>query len=74
MINAILFVLLKCFLYWKGVRILTHITLGFISMYEKNKYVFEAVLAIVFFVNMIVLFFFGIGDIITDVIAMGGLL
>ena len=74
MINAILFVLLKCFLYLKGVRILAHITLGFISMYEKNKYVFEAVLTIVFFVNMIVLFFFGIGDIITDVIAIGGLL
>ena len=73
MINAILFVLLKCFLYWEGVRILAHITLGFISMYEKNKYVFEAVLTIVFFVNMIVLFFFGIGDIITDIIAIGGL-
>ena len=74
MINAILFVLLKCFLYIGGIRLLAHITLGFISMYEKNKYVFEVVLTIVFFVNMIVLFFFGIGDIITDVIAIGGLL
>ena len=74
MINAILFVLLKCFLYWKGVRILSHITLRFISMYEKNKYVFEAVLAIVCFLVMIVLLFFGTIDIVTDVISMGGLL
>ena len=74
MINAILFVLLKCFLYIGGIRLLAHITLGFISMYEKNKYVFEAVLAIVCFVVMIVLFFFGTIDIVTDVISMGGLL
>ena len=74
MINAILFVLLKCFLYPSGVKILAHIMLGFISRYEKNKYVFEAVLAIVCFVVMIGLFLFGIVDITTDVIVMGGTL
>ena len=74
MINAVLFLLLKCVLYPSGVKILAHITLGFISMYEKNKYVFEAVLAIVCFVVMIGLFLFGIVDITTDVIAMGGTL
>jgi len=74
MINAILFVLLKCFLYIGGIRLLAHITLGFISMYEKHNYIFEAVLAIVCFVVMIVLFFFGTIDIVTDVIGMGGLI
>ena len=74
MINAILFVLLKCFLYWKGVRILAHITLAFIAMYEKNNYIFESILSVVCFVVMIVLFFFGVVDVTTDVIAMGGAL
>ena len=74
MINAILFVLLKCFLYIGGTRLLAHITLGFIAMYEKHNYIFEVALAIVCFVLMIVLFFFGIFDIVTDVIRMGGLI
>lgn len=74
MINAILFVLLKCFLYWKGVRIGAHITLAFISMYEKDKDTVAAVLAILTFLVFVGLFFFGVFDIVTDVIAMGGTL
>ena len=74
MINAILFVLLKCFLYPSGVKVVAHIVLGLISISEKYDRNFEAVLAIVLFVIMIGLFLFGIVDITTDVIAMGGTL
>ena len=74
MINAILFVLLKCFLYWTGVKMSAHIVLASISTYEKLKATISAVLAIVFFLVLAGLFFYGVYDVITDVAAIGGTL
>ena len=74
MLDSILFVLLKCFLYWIGVKLSAHIVLSFISTYEKIKDAVSAVLAIVFFLVLVGLFFFGVYDVITDVAVIGGTL
>ena len=74
MINAILFVLLKCFLYWIGVKRSAHIVLSFVSTYEKLEETVSAVLAIVSFLVLVGLFFYGVYDVITDVATIGGAL
>ena len=74
MLDSILFVLLKCFLYWIGVKMSAHIVLSFISTYEKIKDTVSVVLAVVFFLVLVGLFFFGVYDVITDVVVIGGTL
>ena len=74
MLDSILFVLLKCFLYWIGVKMSAHIVLSFVSTYEKLKDTTSTVLAIVFFLVLVGLFFFGVYDVITDVVVIGGTL
>ena len=74
MINAILFVLLKCFLYLKGTQLFARLVVSYADVYEKDKNMMLACVVILTFLTMIFLFGFGIYDITTDVIAMGGLL
>ena len=74
MINAILFVLLKCFLYLKGTRLFARLVVSFIDVYEKDSTVVTAGISILTFIIMIFLFCFGIYDIATDVIRMEDLI
>ena len=70
MINAILFVLLKCFLYFKGTQLFARLVVSFIDVYEKDSNVVIAGISILTFIIMIFLVCFGIYDITTDVIRM----
>ena len=74
MINAILFVLLKCFLYLKGTQLFVRLMVSFVDVYEKDKNVILACIVILTFLTMIFLFGFGIYDIATDVIGMEDLI
>ena len=74
MINAILFVLLKCFLYLKGAQLFARLVVYFVDVYEKDKNVVTAGISILTFIIMIFLFGFGIYDVVTDVIRMGVLI
>ena len=74
MINAILFVLLKCFLYLKGTQLFARLVVSYADVYEKDKDVILACVVILTFIIMIFLFGFGIYDITTDVIRMGALI
>ena len=70
MINTILFVLLKCFLYLKGTRSLARLVVSYADVYEKDENMIVACVVILTFLTMIFLFGFGIYDIATDVIGM----
>ena len=74
MINAILFVLLKCFLYWKGTQLFARLVVSFVDAYEKDKNVVTARISILTLIIMIFLFGFGIYDVVTDVIRIGVLI
>ena len=74
MINASLFVLLKCFLYLKGTQLFARLVVSYADVYEKDKSVILAGVVILTFLTMIFLFGFGIYDIATDVIRMGVLI
>ena len=74
MINAILFVLLKCFLYLKGTQLFARLVVSFIDVYEEDKSVILACVVILTFLTMIFMFGFGIYDIATDVIGMEDLI
>ena len=74
MINAILFVLLKCFLYLKGTQLFARLVVSFVDDYEKDNDVVIAGISILTFIIMIFLFCFGIYDIVTDVIRMEDLI
>ena len=74
MINAILFVLLKCFLYLKGTQLFARLVVSFVDVYEKDKNVVTAGISILTFIIMIFLFSFGFYDVATDVIGMGDLI
>ena len=74
MINAILFVLLKCFLYLKGTQLFARLVVSFVDVYEKDKNVATAGISILTFIIMTFLYGFGIYDITTDVIRMGVLI
>ena len=74
MINAILFVLLKCFLYLKGTQLFARLVVSFVDVYEKDKNVVTAGISTLTFIIMIFLFGFGIYDIATDVIRMEDLI
>ena len=74
MINAILFVLLKCFLYLKGTQLFARLVVSFVDVYEKDENVVTAGISILTFIIMIFLFGFGIYDVVTDVIRMGVLI
>ena len=74
MMNAILFVLLKCFLYLKGTRLFANLVVSFIESYERDENVVIVGVAIVSFFVMIFLFCFGVFDVATDVIRMEGLI
>ena len=74
MINAILFVLLKCFLYLKGTQLFARLVVSYADVYEKDKDVILACVVILTFIIMIFLFGFGIYDVVTDVIRMGALI
>ena len=74
MINAILFVLLKCFLYLKGTRMFAKLVISFIELYEKDSNVVIAGVVVLTFLTMIFLFGFGIYDVVTDVIRMEALI
>ena len=74
MINAILFVLLKCFLYLKGTQLFARLVVSYADVYEKDKNMMLACVVILTFLTMIFLFGFGIYDVATDVIGMGALI
>lgn len=74
MINAILFVLLKCFLYLKGTQLFARLVVSFVDVYEKDKNVVTAGISILTFIIMIFLFSFGFYDVVTDVIRMEDLI
>ena len=81
MINAILFVLLKCFLYLKGTHLFARLVVSFVDVYEKDRNVVTAgisiltfIIMIFLFIIMIFLFGFGIYDVVTDVIRMEDLI
>ena len=74
MINAILFVLLKCFLYLKGTQLFARLVVSFVDVYEKDKNVVTAGISILTFIIMIFLFSFGFYDVVTDVIRMEALI
>ena len=74
MINAILFVLLKCFLYLKGTQLFARLVVSFVDDYEKDNDVVTAGISILTFIIMIFLFCFGIYDVATDVIRMEDLI
>ena len=68
MINAILFVLLKCFLYLKGTQLFARLVVSSVDVYEKDRNVVSAGISILTLIIMIFLFGFGIYDVVTDVI------
>ena len=74
MMNAILFVLLKCFMYVKGTRMFAQLVISFIELYEKDSNVVIAGVVVLTFLTMIFLFGFGIYDVVTDVIRMEALI
>ena len=74
MINAILFVLLKCFLYLKSTQLCARLVVSFIESYNKDSNVIFVDGMILTFLTMIFLFGFGIYDVATDVIRMGALI
>ena len=74
MINAILFVRLKCVLYLKGTQLFARLVVSFVDVYEKDRNVVTAGISILTFLTMIFLFGFGIYDVVTDVIRMGVLI
>ena len=74
MLDSILFVLLKCFLYLKGTQLFARLVVSFVDVYEKDKNVVTAGISILTFIIMIFLFGFGIYDVVTDVIRMGALI
>ena len=74
MINAVLFLLLKCFLYLKGTQLFARLVVSYADVYEKDKSVILAGVVILTFLTMIFLFGFGIYDIATDVIGMEDLI
>ena len=74
MINAILFVLLKCFLYLKGTQLFARLVVSFIDDYEKDNDPVIADISILTFIIMIFLFCFSIYDVATDVIRMEDLI
>ena len=74
MINAILFVLLKCFLYLKGTQLFARLVVSYADVYENDKNVILACIVILTFLTMIFLFGFGIYDVVTDVIRMEDLI
>ena len=74
MINAILFVLLKCFLYLKGTQLFARLVVSFVDVYEKDRNVVVAGISILTFLTMICLFGFGIYDVVTDIIRMEDLI
>ena len=74
MINAILFVLLKCFVYLKGTQLFARLVVSFVDAYEKDKNVVTARISILTLIIMIFLFGFGIYDVVTDVIRIGVLI
>ena len=74
MINAILFVLLKCFLYLKGTQLFARLVVSYADVYENDKSVILAGVVILTFLTMISLFCFGIYDVVTDIIRMEDLI
>ena len=74
MLDSILFVLLKCFLYLKGTQLFARLVVSFADVHEKDKNVILACIVILTFLTMIFLFGFGIYDIATDIIRMGDLI
>ena len=74
MLDSILFVLLKCFLYLKGTQLFARLVVSFVDVYEKDKNVVTAGISILTFIIMIFLFGFGIYDVVTDVIRMEDLI
>ena len=74
MINAILFILLKCFLYLKGTQLFARLVVSFVDVYEKDRNVVVAGISILTFLTMICLFGFGIYDVVTDIIRMEDLI
>ena len=74
MINAILFVLLKCFLYLKGTQLFARLVVSSVDVYEKDRNVVTAGISTLTVIIMIFLFCFGIYDIATDVIRMEDLI
>ena len=74
MINAVLFLLLKCVLYLKGTWMFAKLVVSFIESYEKDSNVVIAGVVVLTFLTMIFLFGFGIYDVVTDVIRMGALI
>ena len=74
MINAILFVLLKCFLYLKGTQLFARLVVSYADVYENDESVILAGVVILTFLTMISLFCFGIYDVVTDIIRMEDLI
>ena len=74
MLDSILFVLLKYFLYLKGTQLFARLVVSFVDVYEKDKNVVTAGISILTFIIMIFLFGFGIYDVVTDVIRMEALI
>ena len=74
MINAVLFLLLKCVLYLKGIKFLARFLLSLIESYEKDKSTPLALLVILIFLVMLITFGFTIFDVVSDVIRMEDLI
>ena len=74
MINAVLFLLLKCVLYLKGSKFLARVVLSLIESYEKDKSTPLALLVILIFLVMITTFGFTVFDVVSDIIRMEDLI
>ena len=74
MINAVLFLLLKCVLYLKGSKFLARFFLSLIESYEKDKSIPLALLVILIFLVMLTTFGFTVFDVVSDVIRMEALI
>ena len=74
MINAVLFLLLKCVLYLKGSKFLARFFLSSIESYEKDKSTPLALLVILTFLVMITAFGFTVFDVVSDIIRMEDLI
>ena len=74
MINAVLFLLLKCVLYLKCGKFLARFFLSLIESYEKDKSTPLALLVILIFLVMLTTFGFTIFDVVSDVIRMEALI
>ena len=74
MINAVLFLLLKCVLYLKGIKFLARFLLSLIESYEKDKSTPLALLVILIFLVILITFGFTIFDVVSDVIGMEDLI